>query len=376
MKKLLIVAENMHVGGIQKSLVNFLRACHAEYDITLLLFCQKGEFLSDIPAGVKVLAPCPPLRVLGAYKSDLKKHPLAYVWKAALILLARAFSKKAAFSFAALTQKKLRGFDAAISFSHPSKEHDLRSCGAEFVLSKVEAKEKICFLHGSYHESAVRSAYTDALYRRFDKVACCSASVRRRFLEFLPELEEKTYAVRNFYDLSLCNIQSEDCHVYDGNGINLVTVARLSVEKGIERAISALHASGRRDIRYYLVGEGPRRQSIEAMIAEKEMREQVFLLGETQTPYVYMKNADYLLVPSFHEAAPMVFDEAKALGLPIIATDTTSAEEMVGCEGGIVCENSEAGLTAAFAQLQKKPKGDTPPCDNELQHAQLCELLR
>lgn len=375
MKKLLIVCDNMHVGGIQKSLVNLLHACHEKYEISMMLLYPKGNFLKEIPADVKIMSSCLPLRVLGAHKSDLKKNPFGYVWKAALIVLARLFSKKTAFSFAAITQRTLGEYDAVISFSHPSKEHDLRSCSAEFVLQKTRAKEKICFLHGDYRETCVRSAYTDAVYQHFDKIACCSDSVRQHFLDALPELSERTFTVRNFYDLSLCDVKKEDCYAYDASYINLVTVARLSVEKGIERAICALHESGRRDIRYYLVGEGPRRQSIKTLIAEKGMSERVLLLGETQMPYIYMKNADYLLVPSFHEAAPMVFDEAKLLGLPIIATETTSAEEMVGSDGGVVCENSEEGLTSIFAQLQKIPKSDSSSHGNERQSTQLCELL-
>ena len=107
MKKLLIVCDNMHVGGIQKSLVNFLNACRGKYDIALLLLFPKGLLLKEIPSDVKLLTPCFPLRVLGAYRSDLKKNPLAYAWKAFLVLLARFFTKKAAFLVASVVQKKL-----------------------------------------------------------------------------------------------------------------------------------------------------------------------------------------------------------------------------------------------------------------------------
>ena len=76
-------------------------------------------------------------------------------------------------------------------------------------------------------------------------------------------------------------------------------------------------------------------------------------MGEKVNPYAYMKNADYLLVPSYHEAAPLVFDEAKCLGLKIITTDTVSAKELVGTDYGIVCENEDSALRNVLTLLKK-----------------------
>ena len=53
MKKILIVNNNMHIGGIQKSLLNLLTALTqyrgAEYEIDLLLFAKCGALLDEIP---------------------------------------------------------------------------------------------------------------------------------------------------------------------------------------------------------------------------------------------------------------------------------------------------------------------------------------
>ena len=42
MKRILIVNNNMHIGGVQKALLNLLQTLHADYDITLLLFYRGG----------------------------------------------------------------------------------------------------------------------------------------------------------------------------------------------------------------------------------------------------------------------------------------------------------------------------------------------
>ena len=69
-----------------------------------------------------------------------------------------------------------------------------------------------------------------------------------------------------------------------------------------------------------------------------------------------MKNADLFLLPSYHEAAPMVFDEAACLGVPILATETTSTDEMITESGsGFVCENSQDGIADGLMKVLKNP---------------------
>ena len=57
MEKILIVNNNMDIGGIQKSLLNLLREVSGEYDITLLLLSRSGALLKEVPEGVKVITP-------------------------------------------------------------------------------------------------------------------------------------------------------------------------------------------------------------------------------------------------------------------------------------------------------------------------------
>lgn len=255
-------------------------------------------------------------------------------------------------------------------------QHDLRSCSAEFVLKKINAKKKICFVHADYQNESNRSSYTDSIYKQFDGIACCSESVRNHFVGALPDDTDKVSVVRNFYDLSLQLNDGQAPYQYDNSYINIVSVARLTTEKGISRAVKALYQSGRKDIRYYIVGEGPKRKELETEIAEYKLADKVFLLGESTYPYAYMKSADYLLVSSFHEAAPMVFDEAKLLGLKVITTNTTSAMEMIGTEYGVVCENSMEGIRDILTGLQRTKAGQKTEYNNDTQQMQFAELVQ
>ena len=47
MKKILIVNNNLHIGGVQKALINLLWQLRGQYDVTLLLFHKGGKYLED-----------------------------------------------------------------------------------------------------------------------------------------------------------------------------------------------------------------------------------------------------------------------------------------------------------------------------------------
>ena len=375
MKKLLIVNNNLDIGGIQKSLVNLVKEVYHEYDITLLLFSKSGSLLRELPESVKIITPQKGYQILGLGKADLKKHPLLYMLKAFLLAYAKIFSRRSAMKLLGVFQKKLRGYDAVISYSHfPHPKYFGNGC-ADFVLDKTVSASKVCFVHCDYLNFGGRAKANNRAYMEFDRIACCSDSVRERFLLGSKLPDTKVYTVRNFYDLHLASYQPDDIGFFDESLVNIVLVARLSTEKGILRAIEALVQSSRKDICYYIIGDGPQKEEIARLISNYQLESRVILLGEQSNPYQYVIQADWLLVPSFHEAAPMVFDEAMLMGINVITTDTTSAEEMIGCEHGVVCENSTDGIVFVLKNIGKPAKALTRVFDNEKQRTQLDDLL-
>lgn len=375
MKKILIVNNNMNMGGIQKSLVNLVKEVYEAYDITLLLFSKSGSLLQEIPEEVSIITPLKAYSILGLEKKDLKKHPFLFLLKAFFLAYAKTFSRRSAMKLLGLFQKKIRGYDAVISFSHLPHPNYFSNGAADFVLDKTVCQNKACFIHCDYLHFGGQTEANNRSYMEFDKIACCSDSVRERFLLGSKLPDSKVYTVSNFYDLRLTAYQSEDNGIFDESFINVLLIARLSREKGILRAIEALVRSKRRDIRYYVIGDGPQKEEIMDMIRETQMEGRVTLLGEQKDPYHYLHHADYLLLPSFHEAAPMVFDEAKLMGIPVITTNTTSAEEMIGCDHGIVCENSTDGIVRVLSSLEKSTRSIKGEFDNEKQRKQLDKLL-
>jgi len=348
-KRVLFVNNNLDTGGVQRSLINLLNLASSDYDITLFLFSKCGEYENCLIPRVKVIEASPILSLLGISQEQAKKKGLfLYGLRAILVIYTKIRNNHLPISLLVATQKKLMGYDTAISFLHNCTENILYGGCNDFVLKRVEAREKISFLHCDFKEYGGNTWQNRKMYEQFDKIAAVSEGCKKSFLEAAPKLGEKTYCVYNCNDFSDYNIKATDNPiVYAKDCLNLITVARLGSEKGILRVIKVinkLNNEGYR-VRWHLVGDGPQRKEIEKMVQSLGLTDQIILYGNQKNPYRYIINADALLISSFHEAAPMVINEAKFLGVPVISTNTTSAEEMIlENREGFICENSEDGL--------------------------------
>lgn len=358
MKRILIVNNNMHIGGVQKALVNLCEEIKDEYDVTLLLFYKGGELLEELPEQIKVITAGPALKYWGMTKCDardFKERFLRSFWALAV----RLFGRKRAFAFLKPFQKKMTGFDIAISYLHSGPMKQFYGGCNEFVLFCTEAARKLTFLHCDYGAIHADCACNRKLYRSFDGIAACSKGCRDAFLALMPELEKKTSVVHNCQNYERIRQLAQEEVKLAEDKINIVTVSRFGREKGVFRAalVIAGLCGNYPQLEYYLIGDGMQRAKIEDLIRTEEVQDQIHLLGEMENPYGYMRAADLLLIPSFSEAAPMVIGEAASLGTPILTTKTSSASEMVMEPFyGWVCENSVEGIHGKLEQLLQMPE--------------------
>ena len=259
----------------------------------------------------------------------------------------------------ALGQKKLRGFDVAISYLHDGGDKVFYGGCNDFVLRHTDAKKKITFLHCDFALSGADTKKNAARYKKFDCIAACSQGCADAFTGKLPELKKKTVVVSNCQDYnSIWRKASKEDVELPKDRVNVLTVARFGKEKGVDRGVEAfvpIARSGQK-FHYYIIGDGICRPVIEQAVVEGGLQEQVSLLGEMKDPYGYMQAADLLLIPSVSEAAPLVIGEAACLGLPVLSTCTSSAVEMIEDTGyGWVCDNDVAAMTEALQHLLDDP---------------------
>lgn len=360
MKKILIVNNNMHIGGVQKALVNLLIAIHKDYDVTLLLFCPKGELMKYIPEDIKVISANSAYKYLGMTKYDTEGKIFSKIGRSFYAGITRLFGRKMAISIMGLTQKKLSGYDMAISYLHNGSDKIFYGGCNDFVLKHIDAKQKIAFLHCDYGNCGANTKGNAKQYAKFNTIAACSKGCAEAFVACVPTLGNKVMVVKNCHDIDRIKKNALMAEVnFDTQYVNIVTVARLGREKGVLRAIKALSQLGElnKKAKYYIIGDGIERNSLLELTSQLNMKDMVKFCGELENPYGYMKGADLLLIPSYSEAAPLVVGEAASLETPILSTKTSSAEEMIEETGfGWVCENSERGISEGLRELLLTPQ--------------------
>lgn len=359
MKKLIIVNNNMKVGGVQKSLLNLLWELGDGYDITLYLFRSLGSYNDQLPPWVKVVECNGCFRYLGVSQGECRGiHKLI---RGMLALLCKVFGRDAALKLMLLSQKTLpETYDCAISFLHNGSKHSFYGGVQEFVLQKIKAKRKVAFLHCDYRGCGGDYPQNNRKLACFDYIAACSDGCREAFLDVLPELSGKCMTVRNCHRfLQIRQLAEEQTVAYEPDKTHVVMVSRLSHEKGIDRAIAAVEKAlqaGYPAVLHVLGGGGQEAQ-LRELVAEKGMEDAVCFYGEQTNPYRYVKNADLLLLTSYHEAAPMVIEEARHLGVPVMTTRTTSSQEMVtAVNAGWVCENTQDGIDQCLLEILRDPQ--------------------
>lgn len=348
----------MKVGGVQKSLYNLLWSIDGEYEITLLLFRAVGEYINCLPAGVKVQEADSLFRYLGVGQSECRG--LDKLKRGVLAALCRVLSRSKVMKLLLASQKTIpEEYDCAIAFLHNGNVKNFYGGVQEFVLHRVKAKKKVAFLHCDYRNCGANHPINNQLIDRFDRIAACSDGCRQAFVSVLPELETKCVTVQNCHRFEeIRTLAMENEVEYDRSYRNVVMVSRLAHEKGVERAMEATAWAIGKGIpaMLHIVGDGPMEPFLHKRAAELQITDYVHFYGAQSNPYRYMKNADLFLMTSYHEAAPMVIEEAVSLGVPVLTTETTSSEDMVAQRGcGWVCANNQDALNKKLAQVLADP---------------------
>lgn len=154
--------------------------------------------------------------------------------------------------------------------------------------------------------------------------------------------KEKISVVYNAISLSGLNIEKNFSHDKDKKFVFL-TVGRLISCKEIPDLIKAFSNLKKKhsNIELKIVGEGEERQKIENLIQSTGVQG-VSLLGALPHKHVLrlMSECDAFVLNSSHEGLPHVLIEARAMGMPIIATRVGGNPEVIqNGENGLLVES-------------------------------------
>jgi glycosyltransferase involved in cell wall biosynthesis len=142
----------------------------------------------------------------------------------------------------------------------------------------------------------------------------------------------------------------------------VVAMGRLVEQKDFATLIRAM-ARLPEPVRLIILGEGPRRRSLEDLAAQLGVAERVALPGFVDNPYPYLAQADVFASSSRWEGLPTVLIEALAFDTPIVATDCESGPREIldhGEWGRLVPVGDPVRLADAISESLSAARLDRP----------------
>lgn len=294
-KKIAIFQPNLTIGGIEKSLINFLNELdESKYEVDLYIF-NKGDFYSLIPNYVNVI-------------KLKKKNSLTQFVN--FDFLYKHYNLK-------LDEKE---YDVAIDYNG---YNNICSLGA----LKVKSKKKIIWLHNDIkvkykYEWKYRVLYhfMKDKFQYFDLVVGVSKKAVESFKEMQNNIPCKV--IPNYINTKEIIKLSQEKVDFKVNKkkINFVCLGRLHYQKGYDLLLPIIRklVNERKDFHLYFIGDGKRRTELETQVMNLGLRDYVTFLGAKKNPYAYLSQMDALIFNSRYEGQGMVALEAKCLGLDVI----------------------------------------------------------
>jgi glycosyltransferase involved in cell wall biosynthesis len=142
-------------------------------------------------------------------------------------------------------------------------------------------------------------------------------------------------------------------------GKTIITVARLTAQKRLDRLITAFAQVRDRDIRLQILGEGEDRAALTALVASLGLEDRVALPGYVADVAQALHQADLFVLPSDYEGLPAAVLEAMAANCPVLCTDCfPAARTVVGQSEGcaIIVQTDPAPLARLIEDHLNAPK--------------------
>jgi glycosyltransferase involved in cell wall biosynthesis len=131
------------------------------------------------------------------------------------------------------------------------------------------------------------------------------------------------------------------------SGNLIVNVSSLKLQKDLYSFLemAKLILNKKRQLRFFIIGEGPLKKQIMKAIKKCGLENHVFLKGWAKDIFSLLSKASLLVLTSLWEGLPLVVIEAVIAGVPMVVTDTGGVLDIV--------ENHHNGIITQPKQIQK-----------------------
>lgn len=368
-KRIFVSIHYMELGGVEMSLLGLLQSLnHSRYEIDLFIHSHQGDLLHFIPESVTLL---PEYRAYASIESPMGEALLNGQWEIVwgrMKALWRAWKyhpKDASIPQCAIFQYVAQEVESYLPSLDQYGEYDLAISFLQphnYVLSKVNAKKKACWIHTDYTKVEFDVDAELPIWSQYDHIVSISPDVTKTFVQVFPSLDGRIIEIENILSPVFVKRRADEADVRnempkDSTVINILSVGRFHEQKNFDNVPDICHRilkSGI-NIRWYIIGFGDD-SLIQQKINEAKMKDYVIILGKRTNPYPYMKVCDIYVQPSRFEGKSVTVREAQMLCKPVVITNYPTANSQVqhGVDGVIVPMDNEGCANGIIGFIKNK----------------------
>ena len=333
MKKILIVAPSLAVGGMEKVLINLVNSLPQEnYNITIKTIYDNFELASNLNKNIKY----------SSFYKTCKNKKIDYIKVRLYTFMLKKFTPKLLYRL--LIKER---YDTEIAF--------FRGAAIKIISgSNNYEANKLAWVHNDFTKCTGifdwfnNEEQTKNAYRKFNKIVCVSQYAKEKFTERMGIKENVIVRYNiNLTDDIKNKAEEKIEEKFNKNTFKVCTVGRLVEAKGYDRLLKIHKRLMDEELKHDLiiVGDGPDREKLTKYINDNNLNNSVYLLGSKSNPYKYIKNSDLFVCSSRWEGFSTVISEAVILEKPVITTRVSGTEELfLNNKYGLITENNEESL--------------------------------
>ncbi len=342
-KKILFVNDEMRMGGVARVLNTLMANLPKDkYEIDLLILHKQGMLLDEIPEGINIIEGTTFFRPVDESLDALVKGFHVFETSRKLRLL---FYMKTG-----LIKGKIKKERKKIL----NKTYDV----------EVAAKEGFCTIFTAYGDSKrkINWVLTDYSVCNYSKNHMGLVKDALRYIDLniadsnqaLIAYEtvfrvQNGIAIHNLMDTSILEkgLQETRTNIVNKDTINIIDVARLHPQKGIDRLIKASTTVYNEGLKHdlYLIGGGELEDELKELTTSLNATH-IHFLGFQKNPYRDIAECDLFVLSSLYEGFATIINESLIVGTPVLTTRVSGCEEQITDPSyGWIVENSEEALT-------------------------------
>lgn len=352
-KQILFVIDSLNCGGAERSLVSLLPLLdYDKMEVDLLIVGRGGLFEQYLPQSVfvinmpqsngsrKLLLPLCRLRLAFWIRFDhmfgLRRHGAERYWVAMNNVIAPL----------------KKHYDVAVAYHQGFPTY--------YVATKVDAERKCAWVNTDLRKAGYAEFFNRLFYDKFDNIVAVSEAQCKMLAQTQYAEISKLYVVKDILNPNIIRQMAimggfeDDLPI---NTLRIVTVGRMTVPKNYVLAVET--AKKLKDIglkfRWYFVGDGYERETVERLLADYGLEEYVLLLGMQPNPYPYMDGCDVYVQTSCFEGFCLTLREARILKKPVVSTNFSVAYDDQARDGEncLIAEMTAESVAEKIMSLAK-----------------------